>query len=136
MKPTYILGLDAAKQKVRAAFSGAQEQAMLFEKDLPVNITGLSALLDRLRAHVPEPGQLLVLLEATGVLHLNWAAALSRAGYQVVVINPLIARRLYSVENCIRDNKSDPIDARELCGIARTQGEKLLALYRFGIKPE
>ena len=52
------------------------------------------------------------------------------------MINPLIARRLYSVENSIRDNKSDPIDARELCGIARTQGEKLLALYRFRIKPE
>ena len=61
MKPTYILGLDAAKHKVRAALSGAQEHAMLFEKDLPVNITGLRELLDRLRAHVPEPGQLLVL---------------------------------------------------------------------------
>jgi transposase len=79
---------------------------------------------------------LLVLIEATGMLHLNWAAALIRAGYTVVVINPLIARRLYSLENSIRDNKSDPIDARELCGIARTQGEKLLALYRFKIKPE
>ena len=136
MKPSYILGLDAAKRKVRAALSGAQEQTMLFEKDLPVNITGLNQLLDRVRAHVPDPGQLLVVLEATGVLHLNWAAALSRAGYQVVVINPLIARRLYSVGNCIRDNKSDPIDARELCSIARTEGEKLLALYRFAIKPE
>ena len=35
MKPTYILGLDAAKHKVRAALSGAQ-QRFLFEKDLPV----------------------------------------------------------------------------------------------------
>lgn len=136
MKPTYLLGIDAAKHKVRAALSGAEEQRMLFEKDLPVNVAGLRELLARLAAHVPDPGQLLVLLEATGVLHLNWAAALSKAGYTVVVINPLIARRLYSLENSIRDNKSDPIDARELCGIARTEGEKLLALYRFRIKPE
>jgi transposase len=54
----------------------------------------------------------------------------------VVVINPLIARRLYSLENSIRDNKSDPIDARELCGLARLHGQKLLALYRFSLKPE
>jgi transposase len=135
MKPTYILGLDAAKHKVRAALSGANER-LLFEKDLPVNAGGLRQLLARLQTHVPDPEQLLVLIEATGMLHLNWAAALTRAGYAVVVINPLMARRLYSVGNSIRDNKSDPIDARELCGIARTQGEKLLSLYRFKIKSE
>lgn len=136
MKPTYILGIDVAKHKVRAALSssGAQEP-LLFEKDLPVRADGLSELRGRLRQHVAEPETLLVLMEATGVLHLNWAAALTKAGYSVVVINPLIARRLYSLENSIRDNKSDPIDARQLCGIARTQGEKLLALYRFKIKP-
>jgi transposase len=135
MKQTYILGLDAAKHKVRAALSGADER-LLFEKDLPVSAGGLRELLVRLQAHVVEPEQLLVLIEATGMLHLNWSAALIRAGYAVVVINPLIARRFYSLENSIRDNKSDPIDARELCGIARTQGEKLLALYRFALKPE
>ena len=135
MKPTYFLGLDAAKHKIRAALADGLGRLVL-EKDLPVNGTGLGELLARLRALVPEPQSLLVLMEATGVLHLNWSAALARAGYPMVVINPLIARRLYSLENCIRDNKSDPIDARELCGIARTQGEKLLALYRFRIKPE
>ncbi len=135
MKPTYILGLDAAKHKVRAALSGAQ-QRFLFEKDLPVTGIGLRELLIGLREHVLAPEQLLVLIEATGMLHLNWSAALAKAGYTVVVINPLIARRLYRVENSIRDNKSDPIDARQLCGIGRTEGEKLLALYRFRIKPE
>ena len=135
MKQTYILGLDAAKHKVRIALSGADERC-LFEKDLPVSAGGLRELLRRLQAQVPDPEQLLVLIEATGMLHLNWSAALIRAGYTVVVINPLIARRLYTLENSIRDNKSDPIDARELCGIARTQGEKLLALYRFRIKSE
>jgi len=49
---------------------------------------------------------LLVLIEATGVLHLNWSAALTRGGYAVAVINPLIARRLYRVENSIPDNKT------------------------------
>jgi transposase len=79
---------------------------------------------------------LLVLIEATGVLHLNWSAALTRAGYTVAVINPLIARRLYTLENSIRNNKNDPVDARQLCDIARLHGQKLLSLYRFSIKPE
>jgi transposase len=135
MKPTYLLGIDAAKHKIRVALSDLTER-ILFEKDLPVNTAGLRALLARVQAFVPDPEQLLVLIEATGVLHLNWSAALTRAGYSVAVINPLIARRLYRLENSIRDNKSDPIDARELCGIARKEGEKLLALYRFRIKPE
>jgi transposase len=135
MKISYFLGLDAAKHKIRAALADSPGR-IVFEKDLLVNSAGLRELLARLQALVPDPEQLLVLIEATGVLHLNWSAALIKAGYNVVAINPLIARRLYSLENCIRDNKSDPIDARELCGIARTQGEKLLALYRFRIKPE
>lgn len=134
MKQSYFLGIDAAKHKIRIALANGPGRIM-FEKDLLVNVAGLRELLGGLEAHVPDKSQLLVLVEATGVLHLNWAAALTRAGYTVVVINPLIARRLYSLSNCIRDNKSDPIDARELCGIARTQGEKLLALYRFQIKP-
>ena len=135
MKQSYFLGLDAAKHKIRAALSDGAER-MLFEKDLPVNAAGRRELLAKLKEHVKEPEQVLVLIEATGVLHLHWSAALTRAGYSVAVINPLIARRLYRVENSIRDNKTDPIDARGLCAIGALHGEKLLAHYRFCLKPE
>jgi transposase len=135
MKISYFLGIDAAKHKIRAALAGANER-VLFEKDLPVSTAGLRELLAKLQEHLVEPEQLLVLIEATGVLHLNWSAALTRAGYAVAVINPLIARRLYTLENSIRDNKSDPVDARGLCSVARLHGHKLLGLYRFNLKPE
>ncbi len=135
MKISYFLGIDAAKHKIRVALSDRGEH-LLFEKDLSVNATGLGELLAQIKQQVKEPEQLLVLIEATGVLHLHWSAALTRAGYAVAVINPLIARRLYRVENSIRDNKSDPIDARGLCAIGALQGEKLLAHYRFCLKPE
>jgi transposase len=135
MKQTYYLGIDAAKHKIRVALSTGDER-VLFEKDLPVNATGLRELLTTLNRQVNDPQQLLVLIEATGVLHLNWSAALSKAGYPVAVINPLIARRLYTLQNSIRDNKSDPIDARGLCTIGLLHGEKLLAHYRFCLKPE
>jgi transposase len=135
MKPSYFLGIDTAKHKIRVALSDADER-LLFERDLPVSAAGRRELLARLKAHVPEPEQLLVLIEATGLLHLNWSAALARAGYAVVVINPLMARRLCTVGNSLRDNKTDPIDARGLCAVGALHGEKLLAHYRFGLKPE
>jgi hypothetical protein len=134
MKANYFLGLDVAKQKVRAALSGPG--GLLWEKDLPVSAAGRDELLAQLQGRVPEGKRLLVVLEATGVLHLNWSAALAQAGYAVAVINPLIARRLYRVENALRDNKTDPIDARGLCEIGRLHGEKLLAKYRFRGEPE
>jgi len=137
MKTTYILGIDTAKHKIRATLRRAQEEERsLFEKDLPVSAAGLRELLARLEAQSKEPERFLVLIEATGVLHLHWAAALTKAGYAVAVINPLMARRLYTVENSLRDNKSDPIDARGLCAIGALHGEKLLAHYRFSLKPE
>jgi transposase len=135
MKPTYFLGIDAAKHKVRAALSNRSEH-VLFEKDLSVQATGLRQLLAAIKRQVNDPEQLLVLIEATGLLHLNWSAALTKAGYAVAVINPLIARRLYTLQNSIRDNKSDPIDARGLCTIGLLHGEKLLVHYRFSLRPE
>ena len=135
MKPTYVLGIDAAKHKMRVALSNRSEH-VLFEKDLSVEATGLRQLLAAIKRQVNAPEQLLVLIEATGLLHLNWSAALTKAGYAVAVINPLIARRLYTLQNSIRDNKSDPIDARGLCTIGLLHGEKLLAHYRFSLRPE
>ena len=136
MKANYFLGLDVAKQKVRAALRGPGGGGLLWEKDLPVSAAGRSELLAQLQRRVAQPERLLVVLEATGVLHLNWSAALAQAGYAVAVINPLIARRLYTVENALRDNKTDPIDARGLCEIGRLHGEKLVAKYRFQCEPE
>ena len=55
MKTTYILGIDAAKHKIRAALRGAQEERCLFEKDLPVSAAGLRELLAQLKERVPGP---------------------------------------------------------------------------------
>jgi transposase len=134
MKISYFLGIDAAKHKIRVALSHGQERFLL-QKDLPVTAGGLAELLAQLTLLVPDKELLLVLIEATGVLHLNWAAGLSKAGYAVIVVNPLIARRLYHPGNALRDSKSDPIDARSLCKVAADNAEHLLALYRFQLRP-
>ncbi len=111
MKPTYFLGIDAAKHKICATLSNRSEQ-VLFEKDLSVEATGLRQLLAAIKRRVNDPEQLLVLIEATGLLHLNWSAALTKAGYAVAVINPLIGT------------------------IGLLHGEKLLVHYRFSLRPE
>ena len=136
MKIDYYLGLDAAKQKVRVALRGSATERCLLEKDLPVSAAGRRELLALLARHLPPEAGLLVLIEATGVLHLHWAAALSKAGHAVAVINPLMARRLYRVKNSLRENKTDPIDARQLCALAAREGAELLAKYRFALAPE
>ena len=68
MKETYSLGLDVAKQKVRAALWGAAEERFLFEKDLPVRAAGERALLARLEEHVPEKA----CANALNVSVINW----------------------------------------------------------------
>ncbi len=136
MKIDYYLGLDAAKHKVRLALRGSTSERFLLEKDLPVSAAGRRELLTLLGQHLPPGASLLVLIEATGVLHLHWAAALSKAGHAVVVINPLMARRLYRVKNSLRENKTDAIDARQLCALAHRDGAELLAKYRFALAPE
>ena len=135
MKPTYFLGLDAAKHKVRVALRGPDKR-FHFEKDLPVSAAGRRELLALLGEYLPQSESLLVLIEATGVLHLNWAAALTKAGYPVAVINPLMARRLYTLKNSIRENKTDPVDARGLCALAALYGSELVQKYRFTLQPE
>ena len=54
MKPTYFLGIDAAKHKMRAALSNRSEH-VLFEKDLPVAATGLRQLLAAIKRQVNDP---------------------------------------------------------------------------------
>jgi transposase len=134
MNQNYYLGLDAAKHKVRVALRGSAERVLL-ERDLPVSGAGRRELLALLGRHLPGEAKVLVLIEATGILHLHWAAALSKAGHSVAVINPLMARRLYRVKNSLRENKTDPIDARQLCALAARDGTELLAKYRFHLAP-
>src|SRR5260370_6063603 len=75
MKPTYFLGIDAAKHKMRATLSNRSEH-VLFEKDLSVQATGLRQLLAAIKRQGKDPEQLLVLIEATGLPSFKWAAGL------------------------------------------------------------
>jgi hypothetical protein len=68
-------------QNIKYAWPCAER--LLLERDLPVSAAGRRELLVLLGRHLPAGESLLVLIEATGVLHLHWAAALVKAGHAV-----------------------------------------------------
>jgi transposase len=49
------------------------------------------------------------------------------------VLNPLLAARLQSVANALREHKTDPVDAQRVCEIGRLYGAQLA---RFRYQPE
>jgi len=76
----------------------------------------------------------LVLIEATGVYHLAWAAHLHHADAEVFVLNPLLAARLESTANALRGHKTDRVDAAKLCETGRLHAAEL-ARFRYQEQP-
>jgi len=109
---TIICGLDIASTSARAALiDGAG--AIVHELDLPATRVGEDRLLRLL------PPASAVIMESTGRYHLRWARRLVEAGHEVYVLNALLAKRLATSTNALREYKSDPIDARHLAHIGR-----------------
>ena len=84
----------------------------------PITITEDRAGYDALLAAL-APAPVLVVMEATGHYWKNLFAMLAAAGHDVVVLNPLIARRFQ--EASLERTKTDAIDAN---GLARLAFEK------------
>jgi transposase len=127
MKNEVICGLDVASTSARAALLRA-EGAILRELDVPASRAGEDQLLRAL------PADSVVILESTGRYHLRWARRLDAAGHRVYVLNALLAQRLASTVKALRDNKTDPIDARHLAHIGRLHLADLQT-YRFQENP-
>src|SRR5690606_38923255 len=127
MNNELICGLDVASTSARAALLPADSSTPR-ELDLPATREGENTLL---RALPPDS---IVILESTGRYHLRWARRLEAAGHRVYVLNALLAQRLASSVKALRDNKTDPIDARHLAHIGRLHLADLQT-YRFQENP-
>jgi transposase len=138
MNTSYTVGIDIAKHKNYYHLADAQSQC-LASAALAADAAGLDALHQQLARHGP-PGAFLIVMEATGMLHLPWAEALTELGYRVFVLNPLASKRLCSVDNAIRDRKTDRVDAAGLSEIGRVHAAKLARFVyrsdpkRFGLR--
>lgn len=118
-----ICGLDIASTSARAAILGGAG-VIAHELDLPATRAGEDQLLGLL------PAASMVVMESTGRYHLRWARRLVEAGHEVYVLNALLAKRLATSVNALREYKSDPIDARHLAQVGQLHRETIRT-YRF-----
>lgn len=118
------IGIDMSKSDFHASFdeSGKSE---IFS-----NVAeGYKAFIQRLSLRGFSKDDATIGTEATGTYHLPLAAHLSRAGWSVTVINPLITSRLAKTK--VRNAKTDRIDAGTVRRAA-SQGDG----YAFSETPE
>src|SRR5206468_5801575 len=98
--------------------TGVQTCALPIWKSFSIRASqeGFAELMRTLHARAATPGHTLVGLEVTGHFWENLEAFLSRAGYRVVVLNPVQTRYRDVLR---RKAKTDDIDAYVIAGLLR-----------------
>lgn len=134
MTKNHILGLDIAQNCVVAQLDRA-DGTKCWRHTLSTDQSGWHQLEKILAEHDARLPDTLVLLEATGVYHFAWAERLHQAGAAVHVLNPLLAARLQSTANALREHKTDHVDVDRLCEVGRLYADKL-ARFRYQPAPE
>jgi transposase len=132
MTKNHILGLDIAQDSVVAQLDLA-DGTKCWRETITTDQAGWKTLEQALTGRGARWAGTLVVLEATGVYHLPWAERLTKAGAEVHVLNPLLAARLQSVANALREHKTDRVDAHRLCEAGRLYADQL---GRFRYRPE
>ena len=126
MNITHSIGLDVHKSSAR--FHIVDETAHRVARGpLKAATPAVQQLLKNLRT---DPATVLVVAEATGMLHLDFCEAFEKSGCQVVAINPLYGRNR-SARNAIRDNKTDRLDAESLAELGLSDHEELLKRFAY-----
>ena len=120
----YYIGIDTAKGQARYQIEDTHNK-IIHKGRLNANPQSMNQFLLRLERFAVLPTNTLIGIEATGLLHIGWCVALTQAGYRVLALNPLLSKRRHTIENAIRDHKTDPVDAAALCDIIRRDGHKL-----------
>ena len=94
MNITHSIGLDIHKSSARYhIFDSAAHRVA--RGPLKAAKAAVQQLLEKL--HAADPATVLVVAEATGMLHLDFCEAFEKAGCQVVAINPQMAAIAASV---------------------------------------
>jgi transposase len=125
--------LDIAQKSAEAQLNRA-DGSKCWRGPLTADQAGWKQLEKLLAENGARWPDILIILEATGVYHFAWAERMTKAGAEVHVLNPLLASRLQSVANALRENKTDPVDVAKLCEIGRLYSADL-ARFRYQPRP-
>jgi transposase len=118
MTTLYHVGIDVALQAHRVAVLGPDGEAVGASFTIESTSAGVATLVRTLAARGADPARALIGVEATGHFWENLHAQLTRAGYRVVVLNPLQTRRYRDVLR--KKAKTDDIDAYVIAGLLRS----------------
>ncbi|MBK1880083.1 IS110 family transposase [Pelagicoccus mobilis] len=124
MKIEVTIGLDVSKETARYHCLDASGKTLR-----KGSIGRCSKEAGALVACLPaKPESVLVVAEATGMLHIGFCHSFAAEGCEVVAINPLYSKAR-SQRNAIRGAKSDPIDAEQLAELGLREPDELLRRF-------
>lgn len=122
----WTLGIDVAKRRHNATLLDEDGKAVFRNVSFAHSREGLDGFLDRLAATGQSPRGILVGMEATGHYWMVLFQCLTKAGYTVHVINPIVTAARRNVT--IRGTKTDAVDSFLIARVLREENPKVSAI--------
>jgi len=122
----WTLGIDVAKRRHNATLLDEEGKAVLRNVSFAHSRQGLDGLLARLAATGQSTEGILVGMEATGHYWMVLFQCLTKAGYTVRVINPIVTAARRNVT--IRGTKTDAVDSFLIARVLREEDPKVSAV--------
>jgi transposase len=117
----YFLGIDISKDSFDFSFTDETEK-VLYKEHYQMDITDFTKLSDYLAPFSKD--EILIVMEATGIYHLNLLSYFLEQGLSVSVVNPLFIHA-FTKSMTIRKTKTDAKDAHIISLFAKRNGATL-----------
>jgi len=122
----WTLGVDVGKRRHHATLLDEDGKPVFRNVAFAQSRTGLDGLLARLAETGQSAAGIRIGMEATGHYWMVLFQELTRAGYDVVVINPLVTAARRNVT--IRGTKTDSVDSDLIAKVLREESPKVSAI--------
>ena len=117
----YFLGIDISKDSFDFCFTDETEN-VLYKDHYQMDMTDFTKLSEYLAPFSND--EILIVMEATGIYHLNLLSYLLEQGLSVSVVNPLFIHA-FTKSMTIRKTKTDAKDAHIISIFAKRNGATL-----------
>jgi len=122
----WTLGIDVAKRRHHATLLDEDGKVVFRNRAFAHSREGVGGLLERLAETGQSPKGIRIGMEATGHYWMVLFQELTKAGYAVVVINPIVTAARRNVT--IRGSKTDSVDSVLIAKVLREESPKVSAI--------
>jgi transposase len=116
-----FLGIDVSKKTFDACLIN-DEQKQIFNDNFSMNNSGFQKLDEKLKSF--EQNRLLIVLESTGIYHINLSVFFTEKKFNVAIMNPLLIHNFIKSVS-LRKSKTDRIDAFRIAQFALYNNAKI-----------